>query len=184
MAAIFFALSQMMLQISPASQNISHAPGREENNNDDREKEVEVEEEVDAVDLCTSDDEKMEENKNQKNKIVHVSIKVLKNINEKVMTTDPVVELEPGLEPSPSPESKSDVLDDDEEAKGEEEKEENPDDEGGYPDDNDEPLDQEYYERESFYADDDDSPEEENIVLGACRNIRDILTEEYLTSYS
>ncbi len=72
----FFALLQMMSQISPASQNVSHAPRREENNNDDREKEVEVEEEVDAVDLCTSDDGKNEENKNQKNKIVHVSIKV------------------------------------------------------------------------------------------------------------
>ncbi len=74
----FFALLQMMLQISPASQNISDAPKREEKVNDNGEKEVEAEEEVDAVDLCTSDDEKIEENKNQKNKIVHVSIKVKK----------------------------------------------------------------------------------------------------------
>jgi len=65
---IFFALSQMMLQISPASQNISHAPGREENNNDDGEKEVEIEEEVETVDLCSSDDEKMKKTKTrQKN---------------------------------------------------------------------------------------------------------------------
>jgi len=55
---LFFALLQMMLQISPASQNVSDAPGRGEKVNDDGEKEVEAEEEVDAVDLCTSDDEK------------------------------------------------------------------------------------------------------------------------------
>ena len=74
----FFVLLQMMSQISPASQNISHAPKREEQNNDAREKKVEAEEEVDTVDLCTSDDEKIEEYKNQKNKIVHVSVKVIK----------------------------------------------------------------------------------------------------------
>ncbi len=55
----FFALLQVMSQMSPrASQNVSDAPKREEKVNDNGEKEVEAVEEVDAVDLCTSDDEK------------------------------------------------------------------------------------------------------------------------------
>ena len=62
----FFALLQMMLQISPTSQNVSDAPKREEKVNDDGEKEVEAEEEVDAVDLCTSDGEKTEEKNPEK----------------------------------------------------------------------------------------------------------------------
>jgi len=74
----FFALLQMMLQISPASQNISHAPRREENNNDNGEKEVEVEEEVDAVDLCTSDDEKWKKTKTRKTRLFVLALKFKK----------------------------------------------------------------------------------------------------------
>ncbi len=74
----FFVLLQMMLQISPASQNVSHAPGREENNNDNGEKEVEVEEEVDAVDLCTSDDEKMKKTKTRETKLFVLALQFKK----------------------------------------------------------------------------------------------------------
>jgi len=48
----------MMLQISPASENISDVPKSKEEVNDNGEKEVESVKEVDAVNLCTSDDEK------------------------------------------------------------------------------------------------------------------------------
>jgi len=56
-----FVLLQMMLQMSlGASQNVSVAAAmeREEKVDDDGEKEVEAVEEVNAVNLCTSEDEK------------------------------------------------------------------------------------------------------------------------------
>jgi len=78
----FLALLQMMMsQMSPGhSQNISvaGAPEREEKVDDDGEKQIEAVEEVEAVNLCSSKDEKAKtknkEIKNQKNKIVHVKV--------------------------------------------------------------------------------------------------------------
>jgi len=122
---------------------------------------------------------KKEEKKNQKNKIVCVTVK--KNKNEKVMKSDPVVKVEPGLKPSPNLELKLDIPDDDnEEAKEEENEDDNLDGEGGYPDDKDESLEGEYYEQEIFYVD-DKSQEDENVVAGLHRSIRDVPTEEFLT---
>jgi len=96
------------------------------------------------------------------------------------MKSDPVVKVEPGLKPSPNPESKLDVLDDKEEAKEVEEEDDNLDGEGGYLDDEEEPPEGEYYECKSFYED-DESTEDEDIVPNTCQSIRDVPREEFLT---
>jgi len=96
-------------------------------------------------------------------------LKVKKNKNEKVVVkSEPVVKVDPGLKPSPIPESKLDVLDDNEEEK--EDKDEN------LPDKIEFEQPEQYYERASFYEEDEKAEDED--VADACQSIRDVPREE------